>query len=171
MIRSLSRCQSSSDTDTRVCLHMFSQDATDHVSSFGDASTPFSSRGQQGRPPWKLADQTAPSHYASLGHGEAEQQSSLQQRGKVSRDHAIVASAVLADGTAPVSLPQAVAELFPHHFPTATSAKRACRRGEILVDGIVSKLKYQRYTPVGYCMASSWLHAIVPPVMGVCDLL
>jgi hypothetical protein len=70
--------------------------------------------------------------------------SSSQKGTRVREDYAVVASAALPQGSAPVTLPQAVAELFPQHFSTATSAKRACRRGEILVDGSVSKLKYQR---------------------------
>ncbi|BDA48980.1 probable ribosomal large subunit pseudouridine synthase D [Coccomyxa sp. Obi] len=122
--------------------------ATDNASSSRDADRPFPGRGQQGSglctPPGALADRAAQSHFPGPGEAESRQRSNSQQGGRVREDHAVVASAVLPDGCAPVSLPQAVAELFPQHFPTATSAKRACRRGEILVDGIVSKLKYQR---------------------------
>ncbi len=82
---------------------------------------------------------------SSLRQPAASTPSGEQKGRKVREDYAVVASAVLLPGSAPVSLPQAVAELFPEHFPTATSAKRACRRGEILVDGSVSKLKYQRW--------------------------
>lgn len=159
----------SSNADTS-CLCMSLQLANDDASCAGDANMPVPSMGQQGStlctPPGALADWAAPSPFAGHNQAETEQQSSSQQGGKVREDHAVVASAVLPDNSAPVPLPQAVAELFPQHFPTATSAKRACRRGEILVDGIVSKLKYQRYTLVVHCMALLlWLHAPLPPVM------
>ena len=94
---------------------------------------------------------------SSLRQPPTQAPSGEQKGRKVREDYAVVASAVLPPGSAPVSLPQAVAELFPGHFPTATSAKRACRRGEILVDGGVSKLKYQRW------FSTMWLSACHVP--------
>lgn len=82
-----------------------------------------------------------------MGSQNGQPGSQNGQVGRAREQYAVVASAVQPEGSAPMALPQAVAELFPEHFPTATSAKRACRRGEILVDGAVSKLKFQRCLP------------------------
>lgn len=150
----------------RSASGMCSQVATDNASCSSEANTPRPDRRQQGSaqcmPHRALEDLTAPSQSAGLGQAETKQQSSSQQGARVREDHAVVASAVVPERSVPVSLPQAVAELFPEHFPTATSAKRACRRGEILVDGTVSKLKYQRYHPLTVYWVASKLAACTP---------
>lgn len=56
----------------------------------------------------------------------------------------IVEFAVMPPGSEPVPLHQAVVQLFPQHFQTVTSAKRACRRGEFLLEGAVCKPQFQR---------------------------
>lgn len=50
-------------------------------------------------------------------------------------DHDIVSFADYRGGPRAVPAAQAVLQLFGDLFPTITSAKRACRKGVILVDG------------------------------------
>ena len=61
------------------------------------------------------------------------------------REHfEVAASGVYPAGSPPCPLPEAVLQLFPQQFTSVTSAKRACRRGEIWLDGIKLKTKSQR---------------------------
>ncbi len=66
--------------------------------------------------------------------------SAAPPRGTVQRGlrsgHAVVAAATVPDGAPPQPLPAAVAALFPAACGSATAAKRAVRRGELLVDGV-----------------------------------
>ncbi len=50
-------------------------------------------------------------------------------------DHAVVAEIYLGVRQRPQPVAEAALEVFQQYFPTITSAKRACRRGEVLVDG------------------------------------
>ena len=62
------------------------------------------------------------------------------------REHfEVAASGVYPAGSPPCPLPEAVLQLFPHQFTSVTSAKRACRRGEIWLDGTKLKTKSQKY--------------------------
>ena len=56
----------------------------------------------------------------------------------------VVASGALPAGSPPCPLPEAVLQLFPQHFSSITSARRACRRGEIWLEGAVAKTKSQK---------------------------
>ena len=61
------------------------------------------------------------------------------------REHfEVAASGVYPAGSPPCPLPEAVLQLFPRHFASVTSAKRACRRGEIWLDGAKLKTKSQK---------------------------
>lgn len=61
------------------------------------------------------------------------------------RDHfEVAASGVYPAGSPPCPLHEAVLQLFPQQFPSVTSAKRACRRGEIWLDGTKLKTKSQK---------------------------
>ena len=61
-------------------------------------------------------------------------------RGEVRRGprtgHAVVDAATLPEGAPAQPLPAAVAALFAARYATPTAAKKACRRGEVLVDGV-----------------------------------
>ena len=57
-------------------------------------------------------------------------------------DFEVFASGVYPAGSSPCQLPEAVLLLFPQHFSSVTSAKRACRRGEIWLEGTMSKTKF-----------------------------
>ena len=57
----------------------------------------------------------------------------------------MVASGALPAGSLPCPLPEAVLQLFPQHFSSITSARRACRRGEIWLEGTVAKTKSQKW--------------------------
>ena len=59
-------------------------------------------------------------------------------------DFEIMASEVYPAGSPPCLLPDAVLRLFPQHFSSVTSAKRACRRGEIWLDRAMAKPKSQK---------------------------
>ena len=59
-------------------------------------------------------------------------------------DFEITASGVYPAGSPPCPLPDAVLRLFPQHFGSVTSAKRACRRGQIWLDGAMAKTKSQK---------------------------
>ena len=50
--------------------------------------------------------------------------------------HAVVAAAAMPPDAPSQPLPQAVAALFAERCSSATAAKRACRRGEVLVEGV-----------------------------------
>lgn len=50
--------------------------------------------------------------------------------------HAVVAAGALPPDAPLQPLPQAVAALFAERCGSATAAKRACRRGEVLVEGV-----------------------------------
>ena len=56
----------------------------------------------------------------------------------------MVASGALPPGSPPCTLPEAVLQLFPQHFGSITSARRACRRGEIWLEGTMAKTKSQK---------------------------
>ena len=69
----------------------------------------------------------------------------------------VAASGVYPAESPPCPLHEAVLQLFPQHFTSVTSAKRACRRGEIWLDGAKLKNKSQRsgqapllWSPVSY---------------------
>lgn len=78
--------------------------------------------------------------------------------------HAVVAAAALPADTPVQPLPQAVAALFAERCGSATAAKRACRRGEVLVEGVQRGVTWHapidlRHTPHSHTQARA-VHSI-----------
>ncbi|KAK9826166.1 hypothetical protein WJX81_002565 [Elliptochloris bilobata] len=93
--------------------------------------------------PWSIfpADSILQSQHRSLGAlPDVVVPDAPPPRGEAKRGprpgHAIVATALQPDGVLAQPLPAAVAALFAERYGTPTAAKRACRRGEVLVDGV-----------------------------------
>ena len=83
---------------------------------------------------------------SSSGAPAAEGRAAAGDRAAPSpREHfEVAASGVYPAGSPPCPLPEAVLHLFPQQFASVTSAKRACRRGEIWLDGTKLKTKSQK---------------------------
>ena len=69
----------------------------------------------------------------------------------------VVAAARYPLSAGPAQLPNAVAQLFASHFPSVTSVKKACRRGDIMVNGKAGNNSRLAAYPV--CGLPSCLHA------------
>lgn len=90
---------------------------------------------------------------AELAHSSASPAAApletAAQEASPRQDFQVMASGVLPVGSPPCPLPEAVLRLFPQHFSSVTSARRACRRGEIWLEGAKSKTKSGKY---GHCI-------------------
>ncbi|GBF90008.1 hypothetical protein Rsub_02714 [Raphidocelis subcapitata] len=82
------------------------------------APAPPASCGGDGEPPRRAAPRR--------GGGEPQ---------PLKRHMRVVETAVAPPGFAPARLPEALRALLPHRYPSDTAAKKACRRGEVLVNG------------------------------------
>ena len=65
--------------------------------------------------------------------------------------HAVIAAATLPEGAPAQPLPAAVASLFAARYATPTAAKKACRRGEVLVDGVQRGVTWCAPLPLPWC--------------------
>ena len=54
--------------------------------------------------------------------------------------HAVVARAAIPPGAPPAPLAKLLPSLLPSSFPTITAARKACRRGEVLVNGAPGRI-------------------------------
>ena len=62
--------------------------------------------------------------------------------------YAVLAAARTAPDAEPQSIVQVLQAAFAMHLPSSSAAKKACRRGMVLVDGFVARTTTQACYPV-----------------------